>query len=217
MCCFARELIRLPAGSAANREKAVSLVAERLRRGDVEAVVVASLSGHTAVLVAKAVEGLPCRVVCVADTPEWMRDGRPYPTLDLRHQAELEARGVPILRNYRSSSEGAPRFDGNTSRDVPLSAVEAALFWEGIVAVGGEGLKTAVKSVVLATDHGLLRRGERVVSFGGAGGREAAVVMSALGHADLLSGAPGTRLRVEEILCLPTMKEASQGSNGLSD
>ncbi|MBI3945502.1 MAG: hypothetical protein HY321_06270 [Armatimonadetes bacterium] len=196
------EFIRLPAGSTENRARAVAIVAERARRGDLDAVVVASLSGSTAVRVARAMEGLPCRVICVADTPEWTRYGHPYPTLDPGCREELEARGVRILRDYRSTSAGAPRFDRETGRDVPLSAVEAALFWEGITAVGGEGLKTAVKSVVLATDYGLLRRGERVASLGGAGGREAAVVMTALGHADLLSGAPGTRLRVAEILCL---------------
>jgi hypothetical protein len=29
------------------------------------------------------------------------------------------------------------------------------------------------------------------------------VVLEALGHAQILSGAPGTRIRVREVLCIP--------------
>ena len=182
---------------------AVAAVAERARRGDLDAVVVASLPGSTAVLLARALEEYAGRLVCVADTPDWVAFGHPYPTLDERHHRELLARGARILRDYRSTSAGMPRFDPAAGQDAALTGPESALFWEGVAAVGGEGLKTAVKSAVLATDYGLLRVGERVAALGGTGGREAAVVMDAIGHAGILAGAPGTHLRVREILCLP--------------
>jgi hypothetical protein len=186
-----------------NTSRALEAILRRVARGDVQAVVVASLTGATAVRVARALAGRPQRLICVADTPEWTAYGHPYPTLDAGHHRELLQRGVAILRDYRSSSAGAPRFDPTTGTDVPLSAPEAGLFWAGVSVVGGEGLKTAVKCVVLATDYGLLRPGERVASLGGSGEQEAAVVMDALGHAEILSGAPGTRLRVREVLHMP--------------
>lgn len=197
------EIVRLEGDASERLSAAVAVLVRRAARGDLDAVVVASLTGRTAMQVARALPSAAPPLICLADTAEWVAYGHPYPTLDERLHAELRQRGAVVLRDYRSSSAGTPCFDRVTGSDRPLSAREAALFWEGVVAVGGEGLKTAVKSVVLATDNGLLRRGARVLALGGSGGREAAVVLDALGHADLLSGAPGTRLRVREILCLP--------------
>lgn len=192
-----------PTGSNAFEDAAVEAVVRRLTRGGVRTVVVASPSGRLAVRVARALDGLPHRLVCVADTPEWTAYGHPYPALEERYAAELRSRGAHILRDYRSSSAGAPRFDPATGSDVPMSAAEAALFWAGVSVVGGEGVKTAVKAVVLATDYGLLEPGERVVSLAGRGERAAALVLDAIGHAGILAGAPGTRLRVREVLHLP--------------
>lgn len=180
---------------------AVDALARRVGQGDIDAVVVASLTGATAVRVARALEGIPHRLICVADTPDW--SDLPYPTLDEANHRELLARGARMLRDYRSTSAGMPRFDPETGADIPSTPAEAGLFWAGVSVVGGEAMKVAVKSVVLATDHRLLRPGEVIAALGGGAGREVAVVLEALGHAQILSGAPGTRLRVREVLCVP--------------
>ncbi|MDH7568199.1 MAG: hypothetical protein QHJ73_01265 [Armatimonadota bacterium] len=195
-------IARLPPGAEA-LEVALAVLAQRTARGDLAAVVVASVTGATALRVCDALGPGAPRLICVADTPEWTGYGHPYPMLPPTRYAQLRARGVEVLRDYRSTSAGMPRFDPQTGRDVAASPAEAALFWAGLAAVGGEGLKTAVKSVILATDYGLLHPGERVASLGGAGGREAVAVLDAIPHAHLLSGAPGTRLCIREILCLP--------------
>lgn len=194
-------MLTSPAADAASDTGAVDALVHRVAAGGVDAVVVASVTGRTAVQVARALEGIPHRLICVADTPDW--SDLPYPTLGEANHRELLARGAQILRDYRSSSAGMPRFDPETGADRPCTLAEAGLFWAGVSVVGGEAMKVAVKSVVLAVDHGLLRPGECVAALGGGAGQEVAAVLDALGHAQILSGAPGTRLRVHEVLRMP--------------
>ncbi|HOM81877.1 MAG TPA: hypothetical protein PLU39_01100 [Armatimonadota bacterium] len=184
------------------RAGALEALARRVQMGGIDAVVVASVTGRTAVTAARALGGTGCRLICVADTPDW--EGFPYPTLDPGHHQELLERGVQLLRDYRSSSAGMPRFDPETGENRACTPAEAGLFWAGVSVIGGEGMKVAVKSVVLATDHALLQPGERVAALGGGPGQEVAVVLDALGHAQLLAGALGTRLSVHEILWIPS-------------
>lgn len=177
---------------------AVAAAAGRFARGDLHAVVVASPTGATAVLLARALGEHAGRLICVADTPEWA--GQPYPMLEPRHHEELLTRGARVLRDYRSTSVGAPRFDPDAGRDVPMTPAEAFLFWEGVAAAAGEGAKVAAKSVVLAADNGLLPAGAPVVALGGGPGQERVIVMDAVEHAGLLAGVSRTRLRIREIV-----------------
>ena len=97
---------------SSKRAGALEALARRIQKGGIDAVVIASVTGRTAVTAARALEGTGCRLICVADTPDW--EGRPYPTLEPGRHQELLDRGVQLLRDYRSSSAGMPRFDPET-------------------------------------------------------------------------------------------------------
>ena len=126
-------------------------------------VVIASISGRTALRFAKALPREELNVVCVGGPPSWQLC-REYqgvcPVPEVKEQ--LQALGVVVVDRMVSLMDG---IDYGCARYglVPPSW----LIMETLVAVGGYGLKTAVEVTVMATDAGAVPPFEEVLAVAG--------------------------------------------------
>jgi hypothetical protein len=73
---------------------------------------------------------------------------------------------------------------------------------------GGQGLKVAMEVGLMATNVGVLQRGERIISVGGtATGADTAVVMKTALSLDIFCDDPALRPDLFEFLCTPLPKK----------
>jgi len=215
-CPHGLRLLRLrgaPAGAAPptyfahpgpqNTGITVRLAALRAVRADVAAVVVASVSGSTAALLADALAGSATRLVCIADSVHWGGgDGRPV--LAPANRARLERAGAHIVRDYREPDRPVVLGAGGGKVWVHPAAVTAL-----VAGMAGMGAAVAVLAASLAVEAGAVRPGARVVVVAGTRvGADTALVLRANPWADLLCEDPARRLQVYEYLCLAPLNPA---------
>lgn len=189
-----------------NTETVISAVRERLREGDIKHVVVASISGETALKLARALEGMGIQVVCVSGPPSWGEiNGRPWPFVQGETRQELEARGVVIVETALSTL-GSDSVDYNLARYGYIPAAFAVV--ETLIAVGGYGLKTAVEVLLMATDSNAVPPFVDVIAVGGTGNRgcDTAIVARSTYSTAMFSGNADKRFQVREILAMPRHK-----------
>ena len=159
-----------------NTEDVMRIVSERLREGGIEAVVVATTSGATAL---KAAQILPqgTRIIGVSFQPAyWKQHARPK--RGIRRKAE--ELGVTFM-----PEEPTARYLKDISAHVPDTLRRM-----------GQGMKVAVEVSMQAVEVGLIAPGARVISCGGSSkGADAAIVVQA---ASELSG-----VWISEILAKP--------------
>jgi hypothetical protein len=182
----------------------VEAVRRRLEGDGPSHLVVASISGRTALSFAQALAGRGLSIVCVTGAPYWDLFGEyesPRPEAAVRRQ--LEELGVTVVDRMISSfgdtlDYGAARFGS-----VPASWLVA----ETLVAVGGYGLKTAVEVTLMATDAGAVPPFSEVLAVAGTdrGADTAAVVVSTFACC-FFSLKPERRFQVKEILAMPRNK-----------
>ena len=161
-----------------NTDALMEVVAERLKEGGIEAVVVATTSGRSAL---RAAEMLPrgTRIIGAHFQAAYWDE---YPKPDEATQKKAEALGVkfmpkePTAKYLKDISESVP----NTLRRL------------------GQGMKVAVEVAMQAVEVGHVAKGAKVISIGGTGkGSDVAIVVEAAGSADF------SRLWVSEILAKP--------------
>jgi hypothetical protein len=166
-------------------------------------VVIASISGRTALRLAKALPREGLNVVCVSGPPSWQlyREYQgvcPVP----RVKEQLEDLGVVVVDRMVSLVDG---IDYGCARYglVPPSW----LIFETLEAVGGYGLKTAVEVTVMATDAGVVPPFEEVLAVAGTdkGADTAAVVVSTFASR-FFSPQPERRFQLKEIIAMPRNK-----------
>ncbi len=161
-----------------NSETLARLAAERAREGDIEAIVVATTSGSTALTVARAVDpGTPVFAVNF-QRPQWQKHSPPDPEI----QAQAEALGVSFM-----PEEPVVRY----LKEIPGHSPDSLRRL-------GQGVKVAVEVVMQAVEAGQIRAGARVIGIGGSSrGADVALVVTAAGPGDLDS------LWVGEVLAKP--------------
>lgn len=166
-------------------------------------VVIASISGRTALQFAEALPREELNVVCVSGPPSWQlyREYQgvcPVPEV----KQELEALGVVVVDRMLSLMDG---IDYGCARYglVPPSW----LIMETLVAVGGYGLKTAVEVTVMATDAGAVPPFEEVLAVAGTdkGADTAAIVVSTFASR-FFSPQAERRFQLKEIIAMPRNK-----------
>jgi hypothetical protein len=181
----------------------VEAVKRRLASGGPKHVVIASLSGCTALRFAEAVPRKELSIVCVSGPPSWQLY-REYqgvcPVPEVKQKlAEL---GVTVVDRMLSLVDG---IDYGCARYglVPPSW----LIFETLVAVGGYGLKTAVEVAVMATDAGAIPPFEEVLAVAGTdkGADTAAIVVSTFASR-FFSPQPQRRFQIKEVLAMPRNK-----------
>jgi hypothetical protein len=161
-----------------NSEALAGLAAERAREGDIEAIVVATTSGRTALTVAGAVEpGTPVFAVNF-QPPQWQKHAAPDPET----RARAEALGVRFM-----PEEPVVRY----LKEIPGHSPDSLRRL-------GQGVKVAVEAVMQAVEAGRISAGAKVIGMGGTSrGCDVALVVTAAGPDALNS------LWVSEIIAKP--------------
>jgi hypothetical protein len=161
-----------------NTEALMEVVAERLKEGDIEAVVVATTSGSTAL---KAGEMLPkgTRVIGANfQAAYWNR----HPSPDAAIRKKAEALGVKFMPEQPTA-----KYLNEISESIPDTLRRM-----------GQGMKVAVEVTMQAVEVGFVAKGAKVIGVGGTSkGADVAVVVEAAGSSDFSS------IWVSEILAKP--------------
>jgi hypothetical protein len=178
------------------------VVRERVAEGGIEALVVASTRGETALAVARKIRpenDLP--IICISDPP-WAKY---YPGITPENRQALEELQVEIVDcvPYASHSHSV----GPCKNMYGAPDVRVIIF-DAFRLIGGQGLKVAMEVGMMATDGGKIRPGMVIVCVGGTGtGADCAVVMKAGFSVDILSRDPERRPHLREILAMPLEKK----------
>lgn len=189
-----------------NTDATIDAILERVREGDIQAIVVASMSGRTAIKVAEGLKaaGLEVKVVCVTGPPSWEQYGYEMPLLKPKERAKLKQLGVAIVDHVEEPFREITFRNWWEEETIEVPRPEADLFWMALICVGGHGFRTAIEVVFMALEAGAIKLGERVIGVAGTGeGADSAVVMKATRFEDAVGPDPDKRLKVEEILAMP--------------
>jgi hypothetical protein len=191
---------------AQNTSKLVSAVKERVKENDVKYVVVASVTGHTALRVAEKLNGLRISVICVSGFPGWgIYHGVEYPFVKGEIREKLKELNVSILDRMPSTLSG-DTIDYGLARYgyIPASWVVA----ETLEAVGGYGMKTAVEAVLMSTDSGVVPPSVNIISIAGSDrGADTAIVARTTFSSLMFSRDSAQRFQIMEIIAMPRVKK----------
>lgn len=179
----------------ANTEALIEKVAERLRKGDIRHLVVASSTGATASRFTDRLRGTGVQLVVVTSHCGFEKEGECEMGPDI--EAKLRAQGATIVRASHVLSgveRSVSRKLGGSSRSEAISEALRALF--------GQGLKVCVEATVMAADAGAIPCGDiEVVAVGGwAEGADTACIVRPAHANNFFS------FEVREILAIPRRK-----------
>ena len=191
-----------------NTDDVITAVVERAKEGGIEAVVVASVSGRTAVKIAETLKGqsLETKVVCVSGPPSWERDAPQYkfPLIANEERKRLETLRVQIVDQTKEPYKPITLREIWEKKTLVVPYPESNLFWMTLICVGGHGFRTAIEVVFMAVEAGALRAEQKVISAAGTNrGLDSAVVLKACRFDCAVGRDPSKRLKVEEILAMP--------------
>jgi len=201
-----RKIIYFESPGPNNTDKVVDAVKERLKEGDVKHVVVASISGRTALKVAETLQGMSVSVVCVSGCPSWLvMSGVEYPFVKAEIRAKLEKLSVTIVDKTPSSLSG-DTIDYGLARYGYIPASWAVA--ETLEAIGGYGLKTAIEAILMATDCAAVPPSTNVISLAGTDkGADTAIVAKSSFSPWLFISDSSKRFQVLEIIAMPKLKK----------
>jgi uncharacterized protein len=191
-----------------NTGHVINTITARVREGDIEAVVVASVSGKTAANIAENLKSqrLETKTVCVSGPPTWKKDAPQYkfPLISNKERERLEALRVGIVDKTAEPFRSFTFRDWWEKKTLVVPPPESDLFWMTLICVGGHGLRTAIEVVFMAVEAGAVLPGQLVVGAAGTNrGLDTAIVLKASRFDDAVGRYPGKRLKVEEILAMP--------------
>ncbi|MEM2931154.1 MAG: pyruvate kinase alpha/beta domain-containing protein [Thermoproteota archaeon] len=162
-----------------NTGKVIKAVAERVEKGDIAKVVVASTSGRTGARFAKA---LKSKAQVVAVSHEKMN---PRLKEKIRGLGGIAEDGTHLPLHGRG-----------------MDKVRDAFY------TLGQGFKVALEVILIAADKGLVKPYEDVIGVGGSGeGADTAVVARATRTKEIFSSDKSKRLEVREVICMPLKKK----------
>jgi uncharacterized protein len=191
-----------------NTDDVISALDKRVKRDDIEAVVVASVSGKVAVKIAESLRRrrLGTRVVCVSGPPSWEKYAPQYkfPLISEKERTKLVALGVEIVDRTKEPFRPIVFRDWWEKKTLVVPHPESDLFWMTLIGIGGHGFRTAIEVIFMAVEAGTVRPGQRVIGAAGTDrGLDSAVVLKAGKFDDAVGPSPKKRLKVEEILAMP--------------
>ncbi len=170
-----------------NTDDCIKIVKERLSKGDIKKVVIASSSGETALRLKKEISA---DVICVTYNAGF-GDGK-YKQIFDSNIAKLQEQGIKYCRGTHALSAGERSINKSYGGAYPLLIIADTL------RRFSQGVKVAVEVSLSATDNGLVEEGERIISIGGSGsGCDSALVLSGTYSHNLLQ-----KLEIFEMLCM---------------
>jgi hypothetical protein len=186
-------ILYLDSPGVANTESVLDAVTERLKKGDIKHVVVASDSGKTGMMALKKLGSFGVSVVVVTEMCGSESEGEN--TMSPQTEKELLDRGAKVVRATHALSgieRSISKKLGGASRVETVSEALRALF--------GQGLKVAVEITLMAADNGAIPCGPdvEVIAIGGTEqGSDTACVMRPAHSNGFFS------MRIREIVAIP--------------
>jgi uncharacterized protein len=166
-----------------NTEMTFNAVRERLKGSGITKIVLASTTGATAERAARFFADDGVKLVVVPHQFDFVREVNPFP-----QELTERLRGMGHAVHFATMLFHTDGFYGSSSATVMANLLRCF----------SQGVKVCVEMVFMATDAGLLPRGEQVIAVAGTGrGADTALVMQAASTQHLKN------LRVNEILCKP--------------
>lgn len=192
--CFKMEssVMYLDSPGKKNTDKVLEVVANRVRKGGLTHVVVASDSGETGMKAVSALKGTGARVVVVTCHCGSEKEG--VCEMSNKMEEELLKAGAKVVRATHALSgveRSINKKIGGSSRVETIAEALRALF--------GQGMKVAVEITVMAADNGAIPCGElEIVSIGGTGtGADTAIIVRPAHSNGFFN------MQVREILAIP--------------
>jgi len=173
-----------------NTEAVIQQVVERIQRGGIRHVVVATSTGQTGIRLAEALQDISVELICVTHHIGFR--GGDQGELDPDLRSTLRHAGAQILTtSHALSGVGrsiSTKFGGTTLLEIVAHTLR--LF--------GQGTKVCVEVAIMAADAGLVPTDRDILCVGGSGrGADTAIVLRAA-HSNSLFD-----LRIGETLCRP--------------
>ena len=166
-----------------NTDVTFQLVKERLNNSDIKKIVLASTTGATARKASDFFKGSGIHLIVVPHQYDFRRDVNPFPrelVKELRDTGHDVHFGTMLFHTDQLYESSIPTLMANILR----------CFCQGV--------KVCFEIVMMATDAGLLLKGESIIAIAGTGrGSDTALVMQAASSRNM------KRLRVNEIICKP--------------
>jgi hypothetical protein len=174
-----------------NTQAVTECVAERLGRGDIKHVVVASNSGWTALEVLGKMKKKGAQLVSVTEHAGF--DGGDELRLKEEYASKLEEANVPVLMcSHALSGVGrsiSKKFGGTTPVEIIAHTLRRF----------GQGTKVCVEVSVMAADAGLVPTDRDIIAVGGSGGGADTAVVLRPAHMNNFFD-----MKIREILCKPS-------------
>ena len=178
-------IIYFEEGGEANTEAVLDIVYERFRKGDINAVVVASTFGKTALSAAEKFISEKTSLLIVGEVLKGEQSPPQNICQQLIEQGHRVIWGLPMGQMSKFSRENTP--------------VAIADAYKRI----SEGFKVVCEVVLISANSGYLKKGDKVIAIAGTHrGADTAIVAKASGYEDFKS------FEVLEILCKPYQRSA---------
>lgn len=189
---YRSSIVYLDAPGGENTDIVLDAVAERLSKGDISHVVVASDSGSTGMKAVERVKGTGVKIVVVTEHCGSDKEGENSMSPEM--ERKLVENGATIVRATHALSgveRSISKKLGGSSRVEAIAEVLRALF--------GQGMKVAVEITVMAADSGTIPCGDvPVIAVAGTEwGADTACVMRPAHSNGFFN------LRVLEVLAIP--------------
>jgi hypothetical protein len=166
-----------------NTEITFKAVKERLNDSGIKKIVIASTTGATARMAGDYFKDAGIRLIVIPHQYDFRRDVNPFPrelARELRDAGHDVHFGTMLFHTDQLYDSSVPTLMANILR----------CFCQGV--------KVCFEIVMMATDAGLISRGEKVIAMAGTGrGSDTALVMQASSSRNM------KKLRVNEIICKP--------------
>jgi uncharacterized protein len=173
-----------------NTPLVIESVKRRARQLNIKTVLVASVSGDTALKAREALEP-EIKIIAVSHVAGFKEPNKQEMSAETRQS--LISKGVPVLT--------AQHAFGSVGRGIrkKLATYQVDEIIAYTLRLFGNGTKVAIELALMATDAGLVRTDQDVISVAGtAKGADTALVLQPANSADFLS------LVVKEIICKPS-------------
>ena len=171
-----------------NTDEVLGVARERAEAMGISTIVIASVTGKTAVKAMEALKGF--RVVIVTHCTGHVAPNKQE--FSKENRTTVESKGGTVLTV-------TPVFGGlSTAMRKKFKTHALGNIVASTLCIFGDGMKEAIEIVVTAADSGLVRTDEAVISIAGTdGGADTAIVCKPINALDFWD------LRVGEILCKP--------------
>lgn len=166
-----------------NTDITFGLVKERLEISPVRKLVLASTTGATARKALEFFKNMDLKLIVVPHQYDFYRETNPFP--------------LELVETLRASGHEV-HFGTMLFHTDKLYGSSAPTLLANLLRCFGQGTKVCFEIALMATDAGLLTKGEKIIAVAGTGhGSDTALVMQAASSQNM------NNLRVNEIICKP--------------